>query len=122
MTISKLGENITLYRKKRGYSIKKLSEMSSVAYATIYNIENGKNESLKTQTLEKVAESLGVATADLLGEEIIEHTVSSLEDTFDVILESDSLTVDSKELNDVERILLKSLLTNIIKTIKDIRS
>lgn len=92
--ISELGMNIKKYREKKGLTISKLKEMSGVGYATLHDIENGKTQNLNSTNLEKVATALEVGTNELLGLNIIEHTVTDLKETLELILESDELTID----------------------------
>ena len=75
MGISLLGKNIKEYRNKKGLSLKKLTEIAEVGYATIYDLENGKKQNINSTTLEKVATALETSTNELLGIDVIEHTV-----------------------------------------------
>ena len=45
-------------REERGLSVMALSEISGVAFRTIYNVENG--ESVRLETVEKMAAALGL--------------------------------------------------------------
>ena len=80
MGISLLGKNIKEYRNKKGLSLKKLTEIAEVGYATIYDLENGKKQNINSTTLEKVATALETSTNELLGIDVIEHTVDDIPD------------------------------------------
>lgn len=119
--ISELGKNIKYYREIKGWSLNKLKTECGLGYSTLHDIENGKNQNLKSDSLEKIANSLGVTTNDLLGVEIEEITVSDIEMTVGYIFKSDELTLDEKELSKEEIIILKNIFTSGINAIRLIR-
>lgn len=122
MEISLLGKNIKEYRIKKGWSLKKLTEIAEVGYATIYDLENGKKQNINSTTLEKVANALETSTNELLGIDVIEHTVNDIPDTIDAIFESDELKIDGIELTAKEKDILKSIYKNGIDIIRLMRS
>lgn len=122
MEISLLGKNIKEYRIKKGWSLKKLTEIAEVGYATIYDLENGKKQNINSTTLEKVANALETSTNELLGIDVIEHTVNDIPDTIDAIFESDELEIDGIELTAKEKDILKSIYKNGIDVIRLMRS
>lgn len=109
MEISILGKNIKEYRNNRGWSLKKLTEIAKVGYATIYDLENGKKQNINSTTLEKVASALEVTTNELLGVDVVEHTVDDVLDTVEAIFESDELKIDDVKLTSKEKEILKSI-------------
>lgn len=121
MEISLLGKNIKEYRTKKGWNLKKLTEIASVGYATIYDLENGKKQNINSTTLEKVAAALQVSTNELLGIDVIEHTVSDVPGTIDAIFESDELEIDGIQLTSKEKNILKSIYKNGIDVIRLMR-
>ena len=122
MGISLLGKNIKEYRNKKGLSLKKLTEIAEVGYATIYDLENGKKQNINSTTLEKVATALETSTNELLGIDVIEHTVDDIPDTIDAIFESDELEIDGIKLTSKEKDILKSIYKNGIDVIRLMRT
>lgn len=122
MEISLLGKNIKEYRNRKGWSLKKLTEIAEVGYATIYDLENGKKQNINSTTLEKVANALETSTNELLGIDVIEHTVNDIPDTIDAIFESDELEIDGIKLTSKEKDILKSIYKNGIDVIRLMRS
>ena len=122
MGISLLGKNIKEYRNKKGLSLKKLTEIAEVGYATIYDLENGKKQNINSTTLEKVATALETSTNELLGIDVIEHTVDDIPDTIDAIFESEELEIDGIKLTSKEKDILKSIYKNGIDVIRLMRS
>jgi len=59
-----VGNNIKYYRFLHGYTQQELSEKTNISIITISNIENGYVD-VKIQTLEKLANSLGVEIPEL---------------------------------------------------------
>lgn len=121
MEISLLGKNIKEYRNKKGWSLKKLTEIAKVGYATIYDLESGKKQNINSTTLEKVANALEVSTNELLGIDVIEHTVDDIPSTIDAIFESDELEIDGIKLTSKEKDILKSIYKNGIDVIRLMR-
>lgn len=107
MNISDLGLNIKKAREQKGWTLNKLKQESGVGYATLHDIESGKSQSLNSSNLEKVAKALNVTTNDLLGITVVEHTVTDLEETLNIILESDELELDGILLSSDEKEELK---------------
>ncbi|MDU2672667.1 MAG: helix-turn-helix domain-containing protein [Clostridium sp.] len=122
MEISILGKNIREYRSKKGWSLKKLTEIAEVGYATIYDLENGKKQNINSTTLEKVANALETSTNELLGIDLVEHTVDDIPATIDAIFESDELEIDDVKLTSKEKEILKSIYMNGIDVIRLMRS
>lgn len=118
MNISELGQNIKKYRGQRNWTLSKLKQESSVGYATLHDIENGKSQSLNSSNLEKVASALGVGTNELLGIDVIEYTVDDLDGTLDAILESDDLKLDGILITSDEKEDLKELFTFCKNTLR----
>lgn len=103
MNISELGLNIRKIRELKGWSVNRLKQESGVGYATLHDIESGKSQNLNSTNLEKVAKALDVSTNELLGIEVIEYTVTDLEETLETILESDELELDGFLITEDEK-------------------
>ncbi len=118
MNISELGLNIKKYREQKKWSLSKLKQESGVGYATLHDIESGKSQNLNSNNLEKISRALGATTNELLGIDIIEHTVSDLEETIDAIFESDELEIDGLLLDDNEKEELKDFFAMAINNLR----
>lgn len=53
------------FREKIGFSQEKLAEIAGVSRTTIYLIENGRADVVKTDTLSKLADALGGSITDI---------------------------------------------------------
>lgn len=60
------GEELRKLRKEKGFSIRKLSELSGVAHSYLSQVETGKRGIPKVETLEKIAAGLDIPLEDLL--------------------------------------------------------
>ncbi|MCR8978655.1 helix-turn-helix domain-containing protein [Brevibacillus laterosporus] len=60
------GEELRQLRKEKGFSIRKLSELSGVAHSYLSQVETGKRGIPKVETLEKIAAGLDIPLEDLL--------------------------------------------------------
>lgn len=60
------GEKLRKLRKEKGYSIRKLSELSGVAHSYLSQVETGKRGIPKVETLEKIATGFNIPSIDLL--------------------------------------------------------
>ncbi len=120
--VSELGKNIKYFREEKGWSLNKLKTECGLSYATLHDIESGKNQTLKTDSLEKVADALGVTTNDLLGFDVEEITVGDIDLTISSIFKSEELTLDNIELSEDELKILKSIFKSGINAIRMIRN
>lgn len=120
MEISQLGINIKKFREELGWDKNELKRISGVGYATIYDIECGKTQFLKSTNLEKIATALSKSVDDLLGFEVdvIEHEVSDLSEVFKVILQSDDLSLDDIFLNSYEKESLNNIFEFAINSLR----
>lgn len=118
MEISELGLNIKKFREQKGWSLSKLKQESSVGYATLHDIENGKSQKMNSKNLEKVANALTVTTNELLGIDVVEHTVTDLEATLKIILQSDELEIDGLPVSENEKAELEDFFNLAINSIK----
>jgi transcriptional regulator with XRE-family HTH domain len=65
--ISTIARNIKKYRQEKGLSQDKLSRMADVSHATIIKIESGGIQSPTIDTVQKIAQALGVGVDNLIG-------------------------------------------------------
>ena len=65
-TIPTVAKNIKKLRKAKGLSQDRLSRLADVSHATIIKIESGGIQSPTIDTVQKIAEALGVGVEDLL--------------------------------------------------------
>ncbi len=63
--LSPVAVNIRRIRKEKGLSQDKLSKLADVAFHTIVKIEGGDTDNPKIDTVQKIAESLGVSIDEL---------------------------------------------------------
>jgi len=66
--LSTITKNIRRYRKEKNFSQDRLPKEAEVAYNTIVKIESGENSNPTVDTLERVAETLGVSIEKLFKE------------------------------------------------------
>lgn len=117
MKVSILGKNIKTIRLSKSLSLSQLSELSNVTYSTLHCIENGKNDNLKSDTLVKVANTLGVSTDTLLG--LNYKKKMNVLDEIEYII--NNMSIDGKPLNITEIEILKNSFINGVNIIKIIR-
>lgn len=55
------------FRQEQGYSLRGLAEKTGMNYVALYRLENGETDP-RLRTLRKLARTLGVTVADLIGE------------------------------------------------------
>lgn len=104
--ISLLGMNIKKERLKANLSMEKLSKAAGVGISTISEIENGKRQSLRSETIEKIANTLNVPVNSLFGiEEIAEgsYVVSELLDGIKFLLNDDEISIDGQLMSEKEK-------------------
>lgn len=118
MEISELGLNIKKFREQKGWSLSKLKQESGVGYATLHDIENGKSKKMNSKNLEKVAKALNITTNELLGIDIVEYTVTDLEETLKIILQSDELEIDGLLVTENEKEELEDFFSLAVNSIK----
>ncbi|MCF0128393.1 MAG: helix-turn-helix transcriptional regulator [Pseudobutyrivibrio sp.] len=63
----KLGENIKRIRKEKGIAVEDLANALNISISTVYRYENSSIEKIPVLHFEKIAQILGVTTAELLG-------------------------------------------------------
>lgn len=123
MNISIVGKNIKRIREEKGISAYKLAKLAHVGNTTISEIESGVRKSIKSDTLDKIAEALNVASDDLLKlENNEEYIVQDLENAVDFILESEEASIDDIELSYEEKQKIKNSLNMAIESIRYQRS
>lgn len=104
MSVSILGQNIKKIREAKGISAYRLAKESGVSGATISQIESGKRQTLKGDSLEKIASALKVSVDDLLSmEDGIEYESDDLEEIIQVILNNVELKLDNIVLTKREK-------------------
>ncbi|MDU4326726.1 MAG: helix-turn-helix transcriptional regulator [Clostridium celatum] len=123
MNISIVGQNIKRIRESRGLSAYKLAKLAQVGNTTISEIESGKRQNIKSDTLDKIAAALNVTTDDLLKvENSEEYIVQDIEDALDFLLSSDELTLKGENLTLAEKDLLMVTINEKIDEIIMLRN
>lgn len=78
-----IGEKIKLYRMEKGMTQKELADALNISYVNISQWERGKRNP-KIETLQKIAEILGISTADFLEMENGERVTMPIETLNDI--------------------------------------
>lgn len=116
-----LGRNIKAIRERKGLSINKLSGLANVGQSTISQIETGQRQSLRSETLEKIAKALEVKTNDLLSIDEGSYEVSDLMGAIEFILQDDEVSIDNIVMSDIEKEQFKFAVEMAINTIRNNR-
>jgi transcriptional regulator with XRE-family HTH domain len=66
---SGLGDRIRLWRHKRQMTQEQLAYAAEVSVSVVQKVERGERRSVRLDTARRLAEALGVATSDLLGDQ-----------------------------------------------------
>lgn len=114
-----LGENIKKYRNALGFSINELSEKAKVGASTISQIETGKRKSLRTESVEKIANALNLNVNDLLSVDEGTYEVSDLYEAIKIILSDDDISIDDIKLTAHEKeqfLFAAQMAINTIRT------
>lgn len=121
--ISILGLNIKRIREDKKISAYRLAKDANVGAATISQIESGKRQSLNSATVEKIANTLGVSSDELLAtENNVEYIVTDVEQTISLILTSDELVLDDIEMTKDEKNQLRMAVDIALNSIRSQRS
>lgn len=116
-----LGKNIKEIRESKKLSVNKLSQIAKVGQSTISQIETGQRQSLRSETLEKIAKALGVTTNDLLSIDEGSYEISDLSEAINFILQDDEITIDDILMNETEKEQFKFAVEMAINTIRNNR-
>jgi len=107
MTI--LGINVKKLRDIAGMSITDLHEISGVGRSTISEIESGKSQDSKINTINALAKALGVSPGTLTEMEIEhEYVITDIEEAMELILNQENLMLHGEVLNDEAKIQLSN--------------
>lgn len=118
--MSILGENIKKERLKAGLSMEKLSKSASVGISTISEIENGKRQSLRSETIERIANALKVPVNTLFGMENVaegSYIISDLLDAINMILNDDEISIEGQIMTKEEKTEFKNLTEMYINNV-----
>lgn len=117
--ISVIGANIKRIRTDRQMSAYELAKKAGVGGATISQIESGKRATLMGDTLEKVANALGVTSGELLGnDETLNFETNDIMDIINIINYADGLTLNDKVLTKEEKQVINVALNLALSKIK----
>ena len=67
------GEIMRMWREKRGLSQIELAELSGIHQVTISALEIGRNSGGNLDTIELLADALGLSIDEYVGHEVIKH-------------------------------------------------
>ena len=117
--ISELGLNIKKIRELRKISAYELAKRANVGNATISQIESGKRQTLKGDTLSRIAAALNVSESDLLGtSEKINFETNDLVDLLNIINYADFIELDGKRLSDDEKKIIENAVMMVVDSIR----
>lgn len=115
MYISVLGKNIKRLREFKNMSQADLVRKAGVGKATINEIENGKRKSLNSNTINKISIALNVPVEELfIDENKTEYSITDIREAFNLILSSDELTLNNKELSYTEKALIEDTINDVL--------
>ncbi|MBU3107183.1 helix-turn-helix domain-containing protein [Clostridium gasigenes] len=114
MNISVLGENIKRLREAKGINPFRLSKLAGVGTATVAEIESGVRQSLRSDTIQKIASALEVSEQKLFEVEG-EYIVSDLLDVVDFIFEDEDIKINDISLTPIQAEAIKNELMLTIK-------
>lgn len=115
MEISIVGKNIKRLREEQNLTQAELVRKAGVGKATINEIENGKRQSLNSNTINKISNALNVSAEELFMEDgKTEYCVTDIKEAFNLILSSDELTLNNKELTNIEKNLIEETLNDVL--------
>lgn len=100
-------------RKEKGYSLKKMEELSGVTASYIHRIEKGARKTPSIPITEKLAIALGVPPRDLLN--MLGHSTDDVKEDgigLTELIALNNFTVDGKMVNQQE----KDMIVNILNT------
>jgi len=107
MTI--IGDNIKKLRDLASMSITDLSNASGVGRSTISEIESGKAQNPKSNTVTAIAKALGVNIGTLTEMEIEhEYVITDIEEAMELILSQENLMLHGQPLNDEAKVQLSN--------------
>lgn len=115
--ISLLGENLKRIRNEKSISATDLAKLAHVGLSTISQIETGVRQSLRSQTIEKLANALGVTANDLFNINEGEYEVSDLSESIQIILSDDDLSINGKKMSPAEKEKFRFGVEILINTI-----
>lgn len=122
--ISDLGKNIKIFREKLNMSQGELSRKASVGTSTISQIESGKRQTLKGDTLIKVATALNCTPDELLNNtdnnqgDTVKFATNRLLDLLNIMVYADFMELDGRTLTKDEKIILESSIMLGVSTIR----
>ncbi|MDC4243523.1 helix-turn-helix transcriptional regulator [Clostridium perfringens] len=110
-----MGKNIKRLREYKNMSQADLVRKAGVGKATINEIENGKRKSLNSNTINKISIALNVPVEELfIDENKTEYSITDIREAFNLILSSDELTLNNKELSYNEKSLIEDTINDVL--------
>ncbi len=116
-----LGKNIKEIRESKNLSVNKLSQIAKVGQSTISQIETGQRQSLRSETLEKIAKALDVTTNNLLSIDEGAFETGDLKEAINFVLDDDEVSIDDIPMSETEKEQFKFAVEMAINTIRNNR-
>lgn len=118
--VSLLGENLKRIRTEKDLTATKLAELSGVGLSTISQIETGVRQSLRSETIQRLADALEVTANDLFNISDGEYTIADLSESIQIILSDDDISIEGKKMSPQEKkqfifgveVLINTILAN----------
>lgn len=115
--VSILGQNIKRIRINRGIKTTQLSKRANVGISTISQIESGSRQSLKSDTLNKIAEALNVSVEDLMRDRTNKKKSYDISFLF-IEMKENEITFEGKSLTEDEIKLIELNLETALKSVQ----
>ena len=109
--MSIVGDNVKKFRERAGYTIRQLEDLSGVSKSVISELESGKSNNPRFETINKLAIALNVAP-ELLNEMEYEHEyiITDVREAFEIILSQENLILNGEALTaEAKRQLVNSV-------------
>lgn len=98
-----LGENLKRLRQERGLTLTDLSKASGLGLSTLSQIESGARENLRSESLKKVSDALGITVDSLFSINQGEYSVNDLLESIQIILSSDDVQINNIPMTQQEK-------------------
>lgn len=121
--MSIVGENVKKFRERAGYTIRQLGELSGVSKSVISELESGKSNNPRHETINKLAVALSVAP-ELLDEMEYEHeyVITDVKEAFDLILSQENLTLNGETLTEEAKRQLVNSVKMALKFTEEVQN
>lgn len=118
--ISLLGLNLKRIRNEKGITATKLAEKAGVGLSTISQIETGVRQSLRSESVQKLANALNITANDLFNINDDGYIVNDLLESIEIVLSDDDVSIENVKMSSKEKeqflfgvnVLINTLIAN----------